>query len=141
MKTFVQILREKKFTIEVDVRDAKKALAALKDDPNMKFKTDGSNFYIFKSQDDFFAAEDILKRAKIKPAELQETRMKAIDFIADQMSNDEGSTDAEMVLHLAKETHIPVGKMSKLVKSLRPEFLRTGGMHIQVARDKIKKFV
>lgn len=67
MKSYREILNEaKKFEIEVDVRDAGKALAALKDDPNMKFKTDGTNFYIFKTEDDLFAAEDILKRAKIK---------------------------------------------------------------------------
>ena len=31
-----------------------------------------------------------------------------IDFIADQLSNDEGSTDAELILHIAKETGITV---------------------------------
>lgn len=58
------------YFIEVDVRDAKKALEALKDDPNTKFDNDGSNYFIFKNEDDLLAAEDILKRAKIKIANM-----------------------------------------------------------------------
>lgn len=65
----------------------------------------------------------------------------AINFIADQLSNDESSTDAEMILHLAKETHTPVAKMSKLVKALRPGFLKGGMMMSDDAAAKIKKYL
>ena len=142
MKTFRQILREaKKFTIEVEVRDAKRALEALKDDPNMKFKTDGTNFYIFKTQDDLLAAEDILKRAKIKIAELTEKKTdKALNFIADQLTNNDAASDAELILHLAKETHNPVGKISKLVKAERTRFMNNM-MDIGEAKSIIKKYL
>lgn len=48
---------------------------------------------------------------------------KALDFMMDQMSNDENSTDAEMILHIAKETGNPVGQVSKMVKSERKKFM------------------
>lgn len=47
----------------------------------------------------------------------------ALDFIADQLSNDEYSTDAELILHLAKSTKNSVPNMSKLVKAERNNFL------------------
>lgn len=65
----------------------------------------------------------------------------AIRFIADQLTNDESSTDAEMVLHLAKETHTPVGKMAKLVKALRPKFISGGLIDRQDAAKMIKKYL
>ena len=48
---------------------------------------------------------------------------KALDFMMDQMSNDENSTDAEMILHIAKETGNPIGQVSKMVKSERTKFM------------------
>ena len=41
---------------------------------------------------------------------------KALDFIADQLSNDEYSSDADLILHIAKETGNSVANISKLVK-------------------------
>lgn len=48
---------------------------------------------------------------------------KVLDFMMGQMSNDENSTDAEMILHIAKETGNPVGQVSKMVKSERTKFM------------------
>lgn len=48
---------------------------------------------------------------------------KALDFIADQLSNDQSSSDAELILHLAKSTKNSVPNMSKLVKAERKNFL------------------
>jgi hypothetical protein len=47
----------------------------------------------------------------------------AVLFIMDQLSNDESSSDAELILHLAKETGNSVANMSKLVKAERNNFL------------------
>jgi hypothetical protein len=67
---FEQYLTEK-YAIEVAVRDARKAIALLKDE-KIKHKSDGSNYYTFKSEDDLYAAEDAFKRAKIEILELKE---------------------------------------------------------------------
>lgn len=66
---------------------------------------------------------------------------KAIDFIISQLQNDESSTDAEMVLHLAGETHNPVGKIAKLVKNERTKFLSNPLMDMADARKLVKKYL
>jgi hypothetical protein len=64
-------LHEKEeMAIEVAVRDAKRAIALLKDE-SIKHKQDGTNYYIFKNEDDFFAAEDAFKRGKIEVIEFR----------------------------------------------------------------------
>jgi hypothetical protein len=60
-----------KWAIEVAVRDARKALDLLKDE-KVKFKTDGTNYYKFKNEDDFAAAEDAFKRGKIEILDTEE---------------------------------------------------------------------
>jgi hypothetical protein len=60
-----------KWAIEVAVRDARKALDLLKDE-KVKFKTDGTNFYKFKNEDEFAAAEDAFKRGKIEVLDTEE---------------------------------------------------------------------
>ena len=56
---------KEKYFIEVELRDAKKALDILKDE-KIKHKTDGTNKYLFNDEDEYFAAEDAFKRAKVK---------------------------------------------------------------------------
>jgi len=62
---FKNFLNEKKFAIEVSVRDARRALALLKDE-RIPYKPDGSNYYIFKTMDALLNAEDAFKRGKIE---------------------------------------------------------------------------
>jgi hypothetical protein len=71
---------------------------------------------------------------------LVEKTSKDIDFIADELSNDENSTDAELILHLTKETNISSSKISKIVKKLRSDFLKNI-ISMDDAIIKIKKFL
>jgi hypothetical protein len=57
-----------KWAIEVAVRDAKRALAILKDE-SIKHKMDGTNYYIFKNEEELIIAEDAFKRGKIEVIE------------------------------------------------------------------------
>lgn len=50
---------------------------------------------------------------------------KQINFIADQLSNDESSTDAELVLHISKQTGVPIANISRLVKKERKKFMNS----------------
>jgi histone H3/H4 len=61
---------------------------------------------------------------------------KQINFIADQLSNDEHSSDAELVLHIAKETGISIANISRLVKKERKTF-----MNGIVSNDKATKII
>lgn len=54
---------------------------------------------------------------------LDEAKKSTIDFIADQLSNDENSSDAELILHLAKETGTSIANISRLVKKERTFFM------------------
>lgn len=57
IKTFESFISEKKeFYIEVSVRDARKALDHLEDMHRRKYETDGSNYYIFKDEDEAYDA-------------------------------------------------------------------------------------
>lgn len=57
VKTFESFISEKKeFYIEVSVRDARKALDHLEDMHRRKYETDGSNYYIFKDEDEAYDA-------------------------------------------------------------------------------------
>jgi hypothetical protein len=107
------------------------------------------------------AAAPLLKKKLIEPVPLQmgvyritdkgtnliesfvvEKKTKnAIDFIIGQLQNDEVSTDAEMILHLAKETHTPVGKISKLVKIERSNFLSHPLAPMETNRKIVKKYL
>lgn len=66
---------------------------------------------------------------------------RAVDFIIGQLQNDENSTDAEMILHLAKETHNPIGKVSKMVKAERTNFLSNPLMNMVIARKLVRKYL
>jgi hypothetical protein len=66
---------------------------------------------------------------------------RAIDFIMGQLMNDESSSDAEMILHLSQETHIPIAKISKLVKAERNNFLKDTMMSKDVAMKIVKKYI
>lgn len=72
---------------------------------------------------------------------LNESSKRAIDFIMGQLMNDESSSDAEMILHLSQETHVPIAKISKLVKTERNRFLSSGIIPYEEARKIIKKYV
>lgn len=61
----LKLTERKQYEIEVEVRDARKALDALKDDVSLNFKTKGSNVYVFKDIDDYETAMDILNLIKI----------------------------------------------------------------------------
>lgn len=62
IKTFESFISEKKeYFIEVSVRDARKALDHLEDMHRKKYETDGSNYYIFKDEDE---AYDVLQHFK-----------------------------------------------------------------------------
>jgi len=67
MEKVYKYLNEEKdnYFIEVELRDAKKALDILKDE-KIKHKTDGTNKYLFSDEDEYFTAEDAFKRAKVK---------------------------------------------------------------------------
>jgi len=72
-KTFEQFINEqnlalsesKKF-IEVSVRDARKASDHLNDEHRGQYETDGSNYYIFKDEDDAYDALQHLRNMKIE---------------------------------------------------------------------------
>jgi len=70
IKTFESFLNEKKeYFIEVSVRDARKALDHLDDMHRRKYKTDGSNYYIFKDEDE---AYDVLQHFKDMGIEVED---------------------------------------------------------------------
>lgn len=50
---------------------------------------------------------------------------KQIDFIADQLSNNEYDSDAKLILHIAKETGISIANISRLVKKERTNFMNS----------------
>jgi len=66
--------------------------------------------------------------------------MKKVDFIADQLSNDERSSDAELILNLSKETGISIANISRLVKKERSGFLNFI-VPLEKARKIIKKYL
>lgn len=71
---------------------------------------------------------------------IREAKQSAVKFIADQLSNDENSTDAELILHLAKEVKgANIRKMSLLVKAERTNFLNNTLSHEDAAKL-IKKY-
>ena len=51
-------------------------------------------------------------------------------FIADQLTNDESSTDKEMIDHLSSETKIDKKKIATLVKKERSNFMNYLGLEI-----------
>lgn len=71
---------------------------------------------------------------------LTEAKKNTIEFILDQLTNDDKSTDAEMILHISKETHIPIAKISKLVKSKRNLFMNSM-MDMDMAGKIVKKYL
>ena len=137
MKTWIEILeltgeQRKLFALGRKVNDALPRESGLR--PNdAAFKKAADKLGIKKSQaikawNVFSFDEKVIAEKKTE-----------IAFIADQLTNDENSTDAEMIDHLAKETNIPVAKISKLVKSLRGKFLKEPLMGIDIAKKLIKK--
>ena len=78
---------------------------------------------------------------KLKNFLICEANEKAIQFIMQVLTNDENSTDAELILHIAKETHTPIAKASKLVKSERNRFLQGELMSDNEAKALIKKYI
>jgi len=62
-------------------------------------------------------------------------------FIAYQLTNDESSTDKEMIDHLSKETKIDKAKISKLVKKERDYFLKGMLIKTEDAVKVIKKYL
>lgn len=70
IKTFESYISEKKeYFIEVSVRDARKALDHLEDMHRRKYETDGSNYYIFKDEDE---AYDVLQHFKKMGLEVED---------------------------------------------------------------------
>jgi hypothetical protein len=62
---------------------------------------------------------------------------KKISFIAQELSNNETATDAEMILNLAQQVGAPICKVAKLVKAERTFFLN----HICDYTNLIKKYL
>jgi len=68
MKSMKQFLNEEKdeYKVTVTVRDARKANDIAKDMFRSSYKNDGSNVFIFKSEDDQFEFEDALDNAGLE---------------------------------------------------------------------------
>jgi hypothetical protein len=68
MKTMKQFLNEEKdeYKVTVTVRDARKANDIAKDMFRGSYKNDGSNVFIFKSEDDQFEFADALDNAGLE---------------------------------------------------------------------------
>jgi len=64
-----------------------------------------------------------------------------LEFIVDQLTNDESSTDKEMIAHLSSETKIDKNKISKLVKKERNYFLKGSMIKTEDAIKRIKKYL
>lgn len=58
--------KKKPLIITLSVRDARKGLEIVKDDPNLKFKQPSSNVLVFGDEDDFDTALSMLKDQKIE---------------------------------------------------------------------------
>ena len=58
----------------------------------------------------------------------------------DQLSNNDSSSDADLILHLAKETKNSIANISKLVKKERSKFLN-GIIPSKEARKMIAKYI
>lgn len=64
-----------------------------------------------------------------------------LEFIADQLTNDESSSDKEMIDHLSSETKFDKSKISKLVKKERSYFLKGTMIKTEDAIKRIKKYL
>lgn len=65
----------------------------------------------------------------------------SFDFIIMQLTNDESSTDEEMIQHLSNETKISKNKIFKLVKKERNNFLQGKLINIKDAIKVVKKYI
>lgn len=65
---------------------------------------------------------------------------KQIDFIADQLSNNENASDAELILHISQQTGISIANISRLVKKERNTFMN-GIISSSNASKIIKKYL
>lgn len=63
------------------------------------------------------------------------------EYIADQLTNDESSTDKEIIDHLTKETKLDKNKISNLVKKERDFFLKGKLIKTEDAIKRIKKYL
>lgn len=61
--------------------------------------------------------------------------------VIDQLSNDEESSDKELLQFLSKETSFKKEDLEKMIKKLRPTFLKTPVMTDKEAKDLISKFL
>jgi len=68
MKSMKQFLNEEKdeYKVTVTVRDARKANDIAKDMFRSSYKNDGSNVFIFKSEDDQYEFADVLDNAGLE---------------------------------------------------------------------------
>ena len=68
MKSLKQFLNEEKdeYKVTVTVRDARKANDIAKDMFRSSYKNDGSNVFIFKSEDDQYEFADVLDNAGLE---------------------------------------------------------------------------
>ena len=68
MKSLKQFLNEEKdeYKVTVTVRDARKANDIAKDMFRGSYKNDGSNVFIFKSEDDQYEFADVLDNAGLE---------------------------------------------------------------------------
>jgi len=64
---------------------------------------------------------------------------KKINWIAQELSNNESSTDAEMILDIAQKVGAPVCKVAKLVKEQRTYFLNHICDYTKIIRKYLKK--
>jgi len=106
MNNFERLIEKKIYSIEVSVRDARKANDALKDDRHLKFDTDGSNVFIFKSENDLENALDMLQQADIEPDEVLSESVGSAGSI-NKKKKKGFSPDAEKQLKKIKNLKIP----------------------------------
>lgn len=111
MKTFKEFLNEAKYEVEVSVRDARKANDIAKDMFRGAYKNDGSNVFIFKSEDDMYEFADELDSAGIEMIEEATQPEWRVSFKKQKMNGI--SIDEKPVNVKARDTREAIVKAAK----------------------------
>jgi F0F1-type ATP synthase delta subunit len=80
--------------------------------------------------------KQILEERKFSNSDLAD-----LEFIAMQFSNDENSSDKEMIAHLTSETGLSKSDITKLVKKGRGEFLKNPLMSMDKEMALLQKII
>jgi hypothetical protein len=101
IKTFESFVSEKKeFYIEVSVRDARKALDHLEDMHRRRYETDGSNYYLFKDEDE---AYDALQHFKGMGLEVEDHNVNEATFAEeDEIATYDDPSGEDGLTHIMK---------------------------------------